>query len=62
LLGPLRAKNNILYAQQNALVRARREMLRAIRSENDRVINGAIIPIDAQEIVTGQSDELVKVP
>jgi len=53
LLGPLRAKNNILYAQQNALVRARREMLRAIRSENDRVINGAIIPIDAQEIVTG---------
>jgi hypothetical protein len=37
-------------------------MLRAIRAENDRVINGPIIPIDVQEIVTGPSDELVKVP
>jgi hypothetical protein len=37
-------------------------MLKAIRAENDRVGNGAIIPIDVQEIVTGPSDELVKVP
>jgi hypothetical protein len=50
------------FAQQNALIRARREMLRKIREENDRVRNGAIIPIDVQEIVTGNSDELVKVP
>jgi hypothetical protein len=60
--GPLNARKNILYAQQNALIRARREMLRKIREENDRVRNGAIIPIDVQEIVTGNSDELVKVP
>jgi hypothetical protein len=37
-------------------------MLRAIRDEDDRVRNGAIIPIDVQEIVTGSSDEIVKVP
>jgi hypothetical protein len=44
------------------LIKARREMLKGIRAENDRVRNGAIIPIDVQEIVTGPSDELVKVP
>ena len=62
VLGPLRAKNDILYEKQKQLVLARREMLKAIRAENDRLINSAIIPIDVQEIVTGPSDELVKVP
>jgi hypothetical protein len=37
-------------------------MLRRIREENDRVRTGAIIPVDVQEIVTGNSDEIVKVP
>ena len=60
---PLNAQQNILEAKQNALIRARKEMIRAIRAEDDRVQNGAIIPIDVQEIVTGrQGDELVKVP
>ena len=59
---PLNARQNILEAKQNALIKARREMLHAIRAEDDRVQNGAIIPIDVQEIVTGgQGDELVKV-
>jgi hypothetical protein len=62
-LTPLRARQSILEAKQNALIKARREMLRAIRAEDDRVQNSAIIPIDVQEIVTGgQGDELVKVP
>ena len=60
---PLNARQNILEAKQNALIRARKEMIRAIRAEDDRVQNGAILPIDVQEIVTGgQGDELVKVP
>jgi len=60
---PLNARQDIAEAKQNALIRARKEMIRAIRAEDDRVQNGAIIPIDVQEIVTGgQGDELVKVP
>ena len=60
---PLNARQNILEAKQNALIRARKEMIRAIRAEDDKAQNGAIIPIDVQEIVTGgQGDELVKVP
>jgi hypothetical protein len=62
VFGPLRAKNDILAEKQRQLVVARREMLKAIRAENDRVREAAIIPIDVQEIVTGPSDELVKVP
>ena len=62
VLGPLQARNDILYEKQQQLVVARREMLKAIRAENERVREAAIIPIDVQEIVTGPSDELVKVP
>jgi hypothetical protein len=59
---PLNARQDIQLAKQDALRRVRKEMLRAIREEDDRVRNGAIIPIDVQEIVTGSSDEIVKVP
>jgi hypothetical protein len=59
---PLNARQDIQLAKQDALRHARKEMLRAIRDEDDRVRNGAIIPIDVQEIVTGSSDEIVKVP
>ena len=62
VLGPLQARNDILVEKQEQLVLARREMLKAIRAENDRVREAAIIPIDVQEVVTGPSDELVKVP
>ena len=62
VLGPLQARNDILVEKQKQLVLARREMLKAIRAENERVREAAIIPIDVQEIVTGPSDELVKVP
>ena len=62
VLGPVRAKNDILVEKQRQLILARREMLKAIRAENEGVMNSAIIPIDVQEIVTGPSDELVKVP
>jgi hypothetical protein len=60
--GLLNARLEILYAKQAELIKARRAMLKAIRAKNDFVQNGAIIPIDVQEIVTGPSDELVKVP
>jgi hypothetical protein len=59
---PLNARQDIQLAKQDALRRARKEMLRAIRDEDDRVRNDAIIPIDVQKIVTGSSDEIVKVP
>ena len=62
VLGPLQAKNDILAEKQRQLVVARREMLKAIRAENERLREAAIIPIDVQQIVTGPSDELVKVP
>ena len=62
VLGPLQERNDILVEKQKQLVLARREMLKAIRAENERVREVAIIPIDVQEIVTGPSDELVKVP
>ena len=62
VLGSLQARNDILVEKQKQLVLARREMLKAIRAENDRVREAAIIPIDVQEIVTGPSDELAKVP
>jgi len=60
--GPLNARLAIGIAKQEALRKARKEMLKAIRAEDDRIRNGAIIPIDVQEIVTGSSDELVQVP
>jgi hypothetical protein len=60
--GPLNARLAIGIAKQAELINARRAMLKAIRDEDDRVRNGAIIPIDVQEIVTGPSDELVQVP
>jgi hypothetical protein len=60
--GPLNARLSILQAKQAELIKARRTMLKAIRAENERVRNGAVIPIDVQEIVTGPSDELIKVP
>jgi hypothetical protein len=37
-------------------------MLHAIRAEDNRIRTNAVIPIDVQEIVTGNSDELVQVP
>jgi hypothetical protein len=40
------------------LRKARKEMLHAIRAEDDRIRTSAVIPIDVQEIVTGNSDEL----
>ena len=41
--GPLNARKAILEAKQNELIKARRALLKAIRAENDRVRNGAII-------------------
>jgi hypothetical protein len=60
--GPLEARIAINEAKINALRQARREMIRAIRAEQDKARRGAIIPLDVQELVTGKGDELVKVP
>jgi hypothetical protein len=60
--GPLNARKAMDIAKQDALRKARRDMLKAIRAEDDKVRIGAIIPIDVQEIATGKSDELVQVP
>jgi hypothetical protein len=60
--GPLNARKAIGIAKQEALRKARKEMLHAIRAEDDRIRTSAVIPIDVQEIVTGSGDELVQVP
>jgi hypothetical protein len=59
--GPLNARKAMDTAKQNALRKARR-MMKAIRAEDDKARASAVIPIDVQEIATGKSDELVKVP
>ena len=60
--GPLDAQKAVNAAKQNALRKARKEMLQAIRAEDDRNRSNAIIPIDVTEVATGKSDELVQVP
>jgi hypothetical protein len=60
--GPLNARKAMDTAKQNALRKARKEMMRAIRAEDDKARAGAMIPIDVQEIAAGKSDELVQVP
>jgi predicted ATP-grasp superfamily ATP-dependent carboligase len=60
--GPLDARKAINQAKIQALLQARKELIRAIRAADDKVRAGAVIPIDVQEIVAGGGDELVKVP
>jgi hypothetical protein len=60
--GPLNARKAMSEAKTNALRQARREMIRAIRAEDDRIRATNVIPTDVWEIATGSNDELVKVP
>jgi hypothetical protein len=60
--GPLNARKAMDIAKQNALRKARKEMMQAIRAEDDRNRANAIIPIDVTELATGKSDEIVQVP
>ena len=60
--GPLEARIEINLAKIEALRQARKEMIQAIRAEQDKARRGAIIPLDVQELATGRGDELVKVP
>ena len=60
--GPLDAQKAMNEAKQLALRKARKEMLQAIRAEDDRNRSNAIIPVDVTELATGKSDELVQVP
>lgn len=59
--GPLNARKDILQAKQDALRHARKEMINAIiKAEQDQAFNGGL-PTEVEQIVTGQSDELIKV-
>ncbi|WP_316214298.1 hypothetical protein [Bradyrhizobium sp. SZCCHNR2032] len=60
--GPLNARKTMNEAKQRALIKARRELIHRIRAEDDRMRQNRLIPKDVEEIVTGSSDELVKVP
>jgi hypothetical protein len=60
--GPLNSRKAMDVAKQNALRKARKEMMQAIRAEDDKARASAVIPIDVQEVATGKSDELVQVP
>lgn len=59
--GPLDARKAILAAKQDALRRARKKMIRAIRAEEDKARQNNILPTEVEQIVTGKSDALVKV-
>lgn len=57
----LNARKDILQAKQEALRHARKEMIHAIiKAEQDQAFNG-VLPTEVEQIVTGQSDELIKV-
>ncbi|MGJ5149867.1 hypothetical protein [Bradyrhizobium sp. HKCCYLR1023] len=59
----LEARKTMDRAKQEALRKARKEMIRAIRAEDDRQRQNAFLPREVEEIVTGSpGDELVKVP
>jgi phage-related minor tail protein len=59
--GPLNARNAVLDAKRRALEQARDKMIDAIHeTERERSING-FLPTEVEQIVTGQSDKLVKV-
>lgn len=59
--GPLNARKDILLAKQEALRQARKAMIHAIiKAEQDQALNG-VLPTEVEQIVTGKSDELIKV-
>lgn len=60
--GLLNAQKQMNIAKQNALRQARKQMMQAIRAEDDKIRATNVIPQEVQEIVTGQDDELVQVP
>jgi phage-related minor tail protein len=58
---PLDARKAILDAKREALEEARDRLIDAIEAaDRDRRING-FIPDEVEQIVTGKSDELIKV-
>ncbi|BAL77033.1 hypothetical protein [Bradyrhizobium cosmicum] len=59
--GPLNARKNILQAKQEALRHARKELIKAIRAADDAQRAASLLPIEVEQIVTGSSDELIKV-
>lgn len=59
--GPLDARKKILDAKREALMQARDKMIDAIHeAARDRSRNG-LLPVEVEQIVTGKSDDLVKV-
>lgn len=59
--GPLNARKNILLAKQEALRQARKEMIKAIRAADEAQRAQSLLPVEVEQIVTGASDELIKV-
>ncbi|MBR0931637.1 hypothetical protein JQ561_33930 [Bradyrhizobium diazoefficiens] len=59
--GALNARKDILLAKQRALRDARKKMVRAIRAAEDKARQNDLLPTEVEQIVTGQSDTLVKV-
>jgi hypothetical protein len=59
--GPLDAKKNVLAAKQRGLRDTRKKMIKAIRAEEEKMRQNDLLPVEVEQIVTGQSDMLVKV-
>jgi hypothetical protein len=60
--GGLDAKKAMNDAAQNALIKARKHMMKAIADEEQAMRDRRLIPIDVEEFATGaKGDELVKV-
>ena len=59
--GQLAARKNIDIAKQNALLKARKKLAHAIAEQEQKMREQGLLPVEVEEIVTGRSDELVKV-
>lgn len=59
--GPANARKQILEAKREALRQARKAMIHAIvKAQQDQAFNG-LLPTEVEQIVTGRSDDLIKV-
>ncbi|MGJ5000572.1 hypothetical protein ACQR10_04560 [Bradyrhizobium sp. HKCCYLRH2060] len=56
------ARRTMITAKQDALRRARKELVKRLRQEDDRIRSQSILPVDITEWTETSGDELVKLP
>jgi hypothetical protein len=61
ITGKLDARKTMDLAKQRALEKARKKLAQAILKAEEKMRAQGLVPTEVEEIVTGRSDELVKV-